>query len=100
MAESQITVWVAEGQTVRDIVALTGLQEGSVYRHLRRACHKLGIARQVDLVRLVLSFAEFGSPRHFPPIFVVSGPSGCGGEAFRPACLRKQGGGSDTRADP
>ena len=59
LTESQIAVWVAEGKTVQDIAALTGLQTGSVYWHLRQAYHRLGVTRQVDLVRIVLSLAEF-----------------------------------------
>ena len=59
LVESQIAVWVAEGQTVQDIAALTGLQKGSVYWHLRQAYHRLGVTRQVDLVRIVLSLVEF-----------------------------------------
>ena len=58
-AESQIAVWLAEGRTVRDIAATTGRTEGSVYWTLKQSYRKLGIARQTDLVRLVLSVAEF-----------------------------------------
>ena len=58
-AESQIAVWLAEGRTVRDIAATTGRTEGSVYWTLKQSYRKLGIARQTDLVRLVMSVAEF-----------------------------------------
>ena len=58
-AESQVAVWLAEGQTVRDIAAATGLQENSIYFHLKQVYQKQGISRQVDLVRLVLSITEF-----------------------------------------
>ena len=57
--ESQVVVWLAEGRTVREIAAATGCAEASVYRRLGRICHKLDISRQADLVRLVLSVAEF-----------------------------------------
>ena len=38
----------------------TGLTEGTIYWHLKQIYQKLPISRQVDLVRLVLSIAEFG----------------------------------------
>ena len=58
-AESQIAVWLAEGQTVREIAVVTGRTEGSVYWSLKRIYRKQGIVRQADLMRLVLSLAEF-----------------------------------------
>ena len=58
-AESHIAVWLAEGRSVRDIAVTTGRTEGTVYWHMKRIYHKLGISRQADLVRLVLSVAEF-----------------------------------------
>ena len=57
--ESQIAVWLAEGQRVRDIALALGRTEGAVYWHLKQAYQKQGIARQADLVRLVLSLAAF-----------------------------------------
>ena len=57
--ESQVAVWLAEGRTVRDIAVLTGRQANTVYAHLKQIYQKLGIARQADVVRLVLSIAEF-----------------------------------------
>ena len=59
LAESQVAVWLAEGRTVREIAATTGLQENSIYFHLKQVYRKQGISRQVDLVRLVLSIIEF-----------------------------------------
>ena len=59
-AESQVAVWVADGKSVRDIALATGLTEGAIYWHLKQIYRKLPISRQVDLVRLVLSIAEFG----------------------------------------
>ena len=53
--ESQIAVGVAEGQTVREIAAAMRCSKGSVYWHLNQIYRKQGIARQADLVRLVLS---------------------------------------------
>ena len=59
-AESQVAVWLADGQHVRDIARTTGLTENAIYWHLKQIYQKLPISRQVDLVRLVLSIAEFG----------------------------------------
>ena len=58
-AESQIAVWLTEGWTVRAIATATGRRESSIHWHLRQMYRKLGISRQADLVRLVLSIAEF-----------------------------------------
>ena len=59
-AESQVAVWVADGKSVRDIALATGLTDGAIYWHLKQIYKTLPISRQVDLVRLVLSIAEFG----------------------------------------
>ena len=59
-AESQVAVWLADGKSVRDMATATGLTEGAIYWHLKQIYQKLPISRQVDLVRLVLSIAEFG----------------------------------------
>ena len=59
-AESQVAVWVADGKSVRDIATATGLTDGAIYWHLKQIYRKLPISRQVALVRLVLSIAEFG----------------------------------------
>ena len=58
--ESQVAVWLAEGKNVRDMAAATGHTEGAIYWHLKETYRKQSISRQVDLVRLVLSLAEFG----------------------------------------
>ena len=58
-AESYVAVCMAEGKTVREIAAATRRTEGSVYWYLKLIYRKLGISRQVDLVRLVLSVGEF-----------------------------------------
>ena len=50
---------LATGSTVRDIAATTGRQENAVYKHLKQTYRKLGISRQADLVRLVLSHTTF-----------------------------------------
>ena len=58
-AESQIAVWLAEGRTVGNIAVATDRQESSIHWHLRQIYTKQAISRQADLVRLVLSVAEF-----------------------------------------
>ena len=58
-AESRIAVWLTEGRTVREIATATGRRESSIHWHLRQMYLKLDISRQADLVRLVLSVAEF-----------------------------------------
>ena len=58
-AESQVAVWLAEGQSVREMAAATRRTHAAIYWHLRQIYEKRCISRQVDLVRLVLSVAEF-----------------------------------------
>ncbi len=57
--ESQVAAWLAEGLTVRDIARAVGRTESAVHWHLRQIFGKCGTARQADLVRLVLSIADF-----------------------------------------
>lgn len=57
--ETQVAVWLAEGRTVREIAVVTGRKESSIRWYLRKIYRRLGISRQADLVRLVLSVAEF-----------------------------------------
>ena len=59
-AESQVAVWLAEGKSAGEMATATGLTKGAIYWHLKQIYRKLPISRQVDLVRLVLSIAEFG----------------------------------------
>ena len=54
-----MAVALAEGKNVREIARAMGLTEGAIYGHPKRIYHRLPISRQVDLVRLVLSIAEF-----------------------------------------
>ena len=58
--ESKVAVWLAEGKSVREMAEATGRTTGAIYWHLRQIYQKLLISRQADLVRLVLSVAEFG----------------------------------------
>ncbi|MYC09729.1 MAG: helix-turn-helix transcriptional regulator [Holophagales bacterium] len=59
-AESTVASRLAEGMTVGEIAAATGRQERSIYWLLGRIYAKLGVRRQVDLVRLVLASTELG----------------------------------------
>ena len=58
--ESRVAAGLAEGKSVRDMAEATGRTPGSIYWHLKQIYHKQPISRQADLVRLVLSIAEFG----------------------------------------
>ena len=58
-AESRVAVWLAEGKSVREMAAATGNTEGAIYWHLKRIYRKQSLSGQADLVRLVLSLAEF-----------------------------------------
>ena len=57
--ESRVAVWLAEGKSVRDMAEATGRTQGSIYWHLKQIYQKQPVSRQADLVRLVLSIAEF-----------------------------------------
>ena len=59
-SESRVAAWLAEGKSVREMAETTGHTRGAVYWHLKQIYQKLHISRQADLVRLVLSIAEFG----------------------------------------
>ena len=59
-AETQVAIWLAEGQRVRDMAEATGHTPAAIYWHLQRIYEKHSISRQADLVRLVLSLAELG----------------------------------------
>ena len=59
-AESQVAVGLAEGKSVREMAEASGVTQGAIYWHLKQIYQKQNISRQVQLVRLVLSIAEFG----------------------------------------
>ena len=59
-AETQVAVWLAEGNSVGDMAEATGHTKAAIYWHLQRIYQKHSISRQADLVRLVLSLAELG----------------------------------------
>ena len=57
-AESRVAVALAMGKTARGIARERGLGVNTVWFHLRQIFPKLGLKRQVDLVRLVLSLGD------------------------------------------
>ena len=59
-AETQVAIWLAEGMGVGDMAEATGHTKAAIYWHLQRIYQKHSLSRQADLVRLVLSLAEFG----------------------------------------
>ena len=59
LTESQIAIWIAEGRSVREIAAATGRRPDSIRWHLKQIYHKQDLSGQMDLVRLLLSLAEF-----------------------------------------
>ena len=62
-AQSQVAAELAAGSSVRDIAVATRRQESSVRSLVKQMHAKLGISRQADLVRMVLSASQFGGPR-------------------------------------
>ena len=62
-AQSQVAAELAAGSSVRDIAAATRRQESSVRSLVKQMHAKLGISRQADLVRMVLSAGQFGGLR-------------------------------------
>ena len=61
--ESEVAVLLAEGRSVRDIAAAMGRSYGTVRWHIKQIFKKLGISRQVELVRAVLSLAGLPASR-------------------------------------
>ena len=62
-AESQVAVMLAQGRTAGEIAEATGRKTSTVMVLKRRAYRKLGISRQAELVRQVLSLPDV-SPCH------------------------------------
>ncbi len=63
VSESEVAAMLAEGRTVHDIAEATGRRRNAVHFLLKRTYRKLGISRQPDLVRLVLSLSGLPGPR-------------------------------------
>ena len=57
-AQSEVAVMLCEGMTAPDIATTTGRQASTVNTLIQRMYRKLGISRQAELVRLVLSLAD------------------------------------------
>ena len=57
-AESEVAVMLSEGMTAQDIAMTTGRQASTIYTLIERAYRKLGVSRQGELVRLILSLAD------------------------------------------
>lgn len=55
---------VAAGRSVQEVATATACRENSVRYLLKQAYRKLGVARQVDLVRLVLPLSGFTGSGH------------------------------------
>ena len=62
-AESVVAALLAEGRTIREIARATGREEETVRWHKKHVFSKLGVSREVDLVRLVLSVADIPRAR-------------------------------------
>ena len=62
-AESQVAVMLSEGMTARDIAMTTNRQASTIYTLIKRAYRRLGISRQAELVRLILSLADASAYR-------------------------------------
>ena len=57
-AESHVAVMLAQGNTIRDTAAATGRSPATIRWHLQQIFAKLGISRQAELMRLVVSAAD------------------------------------------
>ena len=57
--ENRVAALPAEGKTVGEIASATGRRVNTIRTHVRHIFTKLGITRQVDLVRL----STAGAPR-------------------------------------
>ena len=62
-AESRVAASIAEGSIVRGIAIATHREESSVRWHVKQMYAKLGISRQAELARMVLSTSGFAPHR-------------------------------------
>ena len=56
--ESEVAVQLAEGRTIRQISTATGRSRATIRWHLTHIFNKLGVARQLEVARLVLSLDD------------------------------------------
>ena len=61
--ESRVAVLLTEGKSLREVAMATGRKDTTIRWHLRQIFAKCGIARQAELVRLVLSLADVAHGR-------------------------------------
>ena len=59
-AEAQVAAWLASGQSVGEMAEATGCTNDAIRWRLKQIYQKQAVSGQVDLVRLVLSVAQFG----------------------------------------
>ena len=62
-AQSHVAVLLAQGHSVQDIAQSTGRREGTIRWHAKQIFHDRGISGQNELIRLVLSLADFPQGR-------------------------------------
>ena len=62
--ESEVAVMLAGGLTVQEIALASGRGRNTIRWHVRQICGKLGVTRQLDVVRMVLSLADL--PKSVP----------------------------------
>ena len=66
-AQSEVAVALAEGRDVHDIALATNREESTIRWHIKRMLRKQGLARQPDLVRLLLTTPGFRMSRYREP---------------------------------
>ena len=62
-AQSHVAVLLAQGHSIQDIAVATGRREGTIRWHTKQIFHDRGISGQNELIRLVLSLADFPQGR-------------------------------------
>ena len=62
-AQSELAVALAEGRYIREITVATGRSQTTLRWHLKHIFAKQGLSRQVDVVQLVTSLADFPRTR-------------------------------------
>ena len=57
-AESEVAVLLAEGRTLSEIASASGRGMTTIRWHLKHIFNKLGVARQADVVRMILAVSD------------------------------------------